>query len=91
MAHFNHELNYFIVFHLQTNGQTEVANRSLGNLLRTLVGKHTKSWDLKLAATEFAYNAIMNKTTRKSPHEIVYNFRPKQPINLIPMSDHSSY
>ena len=30
----------------------------------------------------------MNKTTCKSPHEIVYSFRSRQPIDLIPMSDH---
>ena len=30
----------------------------------------------------------MNRTTGKSPHEIVYGFRPKQPIDLTPMTNH---
>ena len=59
---------------------------SLGNLLRTLVREHTGSWDLKLATVEFAYNTAMNRTTGKSPREIVYDFR--HTIDLIPMSDH---
>ena len=64
-------------FYPQTDGQTEVVNRSLGNLLRTVVGEHTESWDLKLAIAEFAYNIDMNRTTDKSPYEIIYNFRPR--------------
>ena len=82
------KLKFSITFHPQTDGQTEAVNRSLGNLLRTLVGEHTGSWDLKLATTEFAYNTVVNRTIGKSPHEIVYGFRPKLPIDLIPMSDH---
>lgn len=35
-------LDYSTSFHLQTNGQTEVVNQSLGNLLRCLVGDHPK-------------------------------------------------
>ena len=56
-------------FHPQTDGQTEVVNRSLGNLLHTLVGEHTESWDLKLATVEFAYNTTVNRITGKSPYE----------------------
>ena len=55
--------------------------------MRTLVDEHTRSWDFKLAIAELAYNTTMNRTTRKSSHQIVYGFRLKQPIDLIPMSD----
>ena len=82
MAHVRHETE---ILHC---GQTEAVNRSLGNLLRTLVGEHTRSWDLKLATAEFAYNTAVNRTTSKSPHEIVYGFRPRYLIDLIPMSGH---
>jgi len=71
------KLKFSTAFHPQTDGQNEVVNRSLGNLLRTLVGEHTGSWDLKLATAEFAYNTTMNRTTGKSSHEIVYGFRPR--------------
>jgi hypothetical protein len=32
-------------YHPQTDGQTEVVNRSLGDLLRSLVTEHHSSWD----------------------------------------------
>ena len=82
------KLKFSTAFYSQTDGQTEVVNWSLGNLLRMLVGEHTGSQNLKLATTEFAYSTTMNRTTDKSPHEIIYSFRPRQPIDLIPKSDY---
>ena len=38
----NTKLDYSSVYHLQTDGHTEVVNKSFGNLLRSLVGDHPK-------------------------------------------------
>lgn len=38
-------LSFSSAYHPQTDGQTEVVNRSLGNLLRSLVTEHHNQWD----------------------------------------------
>jgi hypothetical protein len=49
-------LSFSSAYHPQTDGQTEVVNRSLGDLLRSLVTEHHSQWDHILPQAEFAYN-----------------------------------
>ena len=72
-------------YHPQTDGQTEVTNRTLGALLRGLVSKTQKDWDIKLAHAEFAYNRSPTYATKHSPFEVVYGVNPKLPIDLVPL------
>lgn len=65
-------LDFSSAYYLQTNGQTEVVNRSLGDLLRSLLGDHLNSWDKKLFKVEFAYNRSINRSICFSPFFIVY-------------------
>jgi len=65
------KLKFSMAFHPQTDGQIEVVNRTLQNLLRCLVGENLKTWDLILHITEFAYNSSVKRTTGLSPFEIV--------------------
>ena len=53
--------------HPQIDGQTEVTNRTLGSILRTLVSKNLREWDLKLCQAEFAYNRSTNYSTKTHP------------------------
>ena len=69
--------------HPQTDGQTEVTNRTIGSLLRGLVSKTGKDWDIKLCHAEFAYNRTPTYATQHSPFEIVYGINPYVPIDLI--------
>jgi transposase InsO family protein len=50
-------------YHPQTDGKTEVVNRSLGNILRSLVHENPKQWDQMLAQDKFAYNDSPNRST----------------------------
>nr|GEV21141.1 hypothetical protein [Tanacetum cinerariifolium] len=63
----------------------EVINRSLGNLLRSLIGDNTKQWDLILSQAESAYNRSVNRTTCKSPFEVVYGRNSITPLDLVPV------
>ena len=66
------KINFSSVSHTHSDGQTEVVNKSLRNLLRSLVGDQPKQWDRALAQAEFSYNDSPNRSTRKSPFQIVY-------------------
>ena len=50
------KLLFSTVYHPQTNGQTEVTNRTLSALLRVLIKKNIKEWEECLPIAEFAYN-----------------------------------
>lgn len=78
-------LNFSSAYHPQTDGQTEVVNRSLGNLLRCLAGTKPKSWDSSLAQAEFAYNRSTNRTTGLSPFQIIYGRNPSGVLDLLPI------
>ena len=59
------------------DGQTEVVNRSLGNLLRYFAGDHMKSWDQKLCQAKFAHNHDVNRSTSFTPFQVIYLAQPR--------------
>src|SRR6266508_5575751 len=71
--------------HPQTDGQTEVVNRTLSGLLRTMIKKNLKEWEECLPHVEFTYNRAVHSTTSMCPFEVVYGFKPLAPINLLPL------
>ncbi|XP_052621730.1 uncharacterized protein LOC128127310 [Lactuca sativa] len=71
--------------HPQTDGQTEVVNRTLSTLLRALIKKNIKTWEDCLPHVEFAYNRATHSATKMSPFEIVYGFNPLTPLDLSPL------
>ena len=79
------ELSFSTSFHPQTDGQTEVVNRSLGNLLRCLIGENHRNWESILPLAEFAYNSSLNRTINTSPFEVVYGNKPLSVLDLAPL------
>jgi hypothetical protein len=86
------KLLFSITCHLQIDGQTEVVNRTLTQLLRIVIQKNLKTWEDCLPFIEFAYNRTMHTTTSYSPFEIVYGFNPLTPLDLmhLPIDEMSS-
>lgn len=73
----------------QANGQVERVNRTIIPVLKSMSQQSTdgtdKSWDKSLNAIQWSLNSTTNKTTSKSPHELIFNYTPRDILgnNLI--------
>ncbi|KAI0509958.1 hypothetical protein KFK09_010558 [Dendrobium nobile] len=76
------EIKLSSAYHPQTDGQTEVVNRSLGNMLRCIAHEHPKQWDDYLGQAEFAYNSMANRSTGQCPFSIVYTKMPNHVVDV---------
>ena len=77
------KLKFSMAFHPQTDGQSEVVNRSLGNLLQCLVGEANWNWDSILPIAQLAYDSSINRSIGASPFEVVRGYMPRQPLDLL--------
>lgn len=77
---------FFTTCHPQIDGQTEIVNGTLSQLLRTIINKNLKSCEDCLPLIEFAYNKSSYSSTSYSLFEIIYGFNPLAPMDLIPLS-----
>jgi transposase InsO family protein len=68
-------MEFSSAYHPQTDGKMEVVNRSLGDLLRSLVTEHHSQWDSILPQVEFAYNDSVNRSMGQSPFQVVYGMQ----------------
>eukprot|EP01018_Ginkgo_biloba_P021133 Gb_01830 [translate_table: standard] len=82
------DLKFSSAYHPQTDGQTKVMNRPLGNLLRSLAGRKSKQWDQVLAQAEFAFNSSVNRTTGRAPFQVVYGRMPRSVVDLVDLPEH---
>ncbi|XP_073526327.1 uncharacterized protein [Phyllobates terribilis] len=77
--------------HPQTDGQTEVTNRTLGTMLRALIKTNLKAWEDILPHFEFSYNRATHSSTKVSPFMCVYGTNPLTPFDLIPLPSKEKY
>ena len=64
-------------FHPQTDGTTERANRSIAQILLTVVDNDQKNWSEKCSMAKFAINSSVNATTGYAPFELNYGYMPR--------------
>lgn len=82
------KLKVSIAYHPKTQGQTEIGNRNLGNLLRCFVVDLNKTWDSLLPHIQFAYNSSDNRSVGMSPIEVVHGFSSAKLLSLLPLPPH---
>jgi hypothetical protein len=79
------ELLFSTTYHPQTDGQTEVVNRTLSTMLWAILKSNLKLWEECLPHIEFADSRSVHSTTKLSPFQVVYGFNPRTPIDLLPL------
>jgi hypothetical protein len=74
------KLNFSSAYHPQTDGQTEITNQVLVDMLRAYALKHGGSWDKSLPYAEFSYNNSYQASLKMSPFEALYGRKCRTPL-----------
>lgn len=73
-------------YHPQSDGQTEVLNRTLEHYLRCFVHDKPNSWSSLLHWAEFWYNMTYHGTIKMTPFQALYGYPPPSISMYIPVS-----
>lgn len=77
--------------HPQTDGQTEILNRKVEEMIRAFSNHHKDNWDDYLVEFEVNYNSAIHSTTLHSPLFINYGIEPKIiPAQMLPSTPNPS-
>ncbi|MCO5612738.1 hypothetical protein L7F22_067007 [Adiantum nelumboides] len=76
-------LNFSSAYHSQTDGQSEIANLTVLDLLKAYVTEvdQRSQWEKYLPLVEYAYNNTVHTSIGKAPFEVIEG-RPKSPLLL---------
>jgi len=80
-------LRYSSSYHPETDGQTEVVNRSLETYLRCMAGENPKEWSHWLSWAEYWFNTSFNRSAGMTPLKALYG---RDPSSIFHMDDTTS-
>ncbi|KAG6649848.1 hypothetical protein CIPAW_06G001700 [Carya illinoinensis] len=70
------QLSFSFAYHPQTDGQKEVVNKWVQNYLSSYMGDRPKDWSHWLALNEWCYNSNQHRSTKITPFEALYDYKP---------------
>ena len=73
-------LKFSTAYHPQSDGLTEINNKTLEQSLRAYTNYHQNNWDEQLSLLEFSYNNMINSTTNFTPFFLNYGQHPIAPV-----------
>ena len=76
------DLKRSTAYHPQTDGQTEIVNRTLETYLRCFTAGQPRSWAKWLAWAEFSYNTAPHSSTGFTPFKVVYGRNPTALVRI---------
>ena len=84
------DLKRSTAYHPQTDGQTEVTNKTLETYLRCMTAETPSSWSKWLSLAEWWYNTTFRTAIRSTPYEIVFGQPPPLHLPYLPGESSSS-
>ncbi|GBG92987.1 hypothetical protein CBR_g58072 [Chara braunii] len=76
------QLRFSSSYDPQTDGQTEIMNMTLGDILRK-IARDDQQWDLHLAHAEIAYNHAVSPAMGMSPYYCDLGYHPRVPADFL--------
>ena len=71
-----------LAYHPQSNGQAEISNREIKNILEKSINANIKDWSIKLEDALWAYRTAYKSPIGMSPYKIVYGKQCHLPLEL---------
>ncbi|TYH27729.1 hypothetical protein ES288_A02G091000v1 [Gossypium darwinii] len=81
------KLNFSIVFHLPTGGQSKRMIQVLEDMLRCCVLELEDSWEKYLPLVKFAYNNSFQSSIKMASYEALYGHKCRTPLYWIELSE----
>ncbi|KAK8942942.1 hypothetical protein KSP39_PZI009479 [Platanthera zijinensis] len=84
------KLALFLAYHPQSDGQTEVVNRTLEMYLHCLTGDRPKDWACWLPWVEYCYNNSYHTALQTTPFHLIYGREPPHLLTYVAGSARST-